>query len=74
MTPAQREILIKYQQLAEKFAGYMITEENHLFIVLFEHRPEIGKPTPLTFRVLFDEDGNKINAGFYPKILSPNKP
>jgi len=74
MTQAQREILIKYQQLAEKFAGYMITEEKHLFIVLFEHAPEMGKATPLTFRVLFDENGKKINSGFYPKILSPNKP
>jgi len=73
MTPKQLSILNAWRQAGQRFAGYFITPENDLFISIMERPPQADKPAPPVMRFKYNQNGEIVNSGLYPSILSANQ-
>lgn len=73
MSDKQSEILRRWHGAGKRLAGYEMTDEGLLKIVIFDYEPEFNKKTPPAYFTFYDAAGQVVKSGYYPKVFIQNK-
>jgi len=73
MTVEQIKVVETWMDAGRRFQGFFISEDINVVVSVFDKPIEDDKPLPGLMRLKYGADGQLLNSGYYPIILTPNK-